>query len=63
MPHNPALLAEDLWGRMASGAAIGNRRASRVPLGPQVANLPHNLKLGHAPANCRNTYGRIPPFR
>ena len=30
-----------MWGRMASGAAIGNRRAGRFPIGPQVTNLPH----------------------
>jgi hypothetical protein len=29
-----------MWGRMASGAAIGNRRAGRVTLGPQVALRP-----------------------
>src|SRR5271165_2172414 len=26
-----------LWGRMASGAAVGNRRATRLPVGSQVA--------------------------
>ena len=30
---------------MVSGAVVGNRRAGRVTLGPQVANLPHNLTL------------------
>jgi hypothetical protein len=38
-----------MWGRMASGAAIGNRRAGRAqrapPIGPQVANLPHNPSI------------------
>jgi hypothetical protein len=33
-----------LWGRMVSGAASGTRRAGRMPLGPQVANLPHKLR-------------------
>ena len=63
MPHDPALLAEVLWGRMASGAAIGNRRAGRLPIGPQVANLPHNLSQLAPAANCLSTYGRIPPLR
>ena len=30
-----------MWGRMASGAAIGNRRAGRLPIGPQ---WPGNLR-------------------
>jgi hypothetical protein len=30
-----------MWGRIASCAAICNRRADRVKLGPQIQNLPH----------------------
>ena len=52
-----------MWGRMASCAAIGNRRACRAqrapPLGTQVTNLPHNYLLCPAPAfatSTANTY-------
>src|SRR5271157_6529414 len=30
-----------VWGRMASCAAIDNRRAGRLSIGPQTASLPH----------------------
>ena len=31
------------WGRMASCAAIGNRRACRLPTGTQFAKVPHEV--------------------
>src|ERR1035438_6191641 len=33
------------WGRMASCAAIDNRRACRLPIGTQLARLPHKRAL------------------
>jgi len=30
-----------LWGRMPSCAAVANRRAVRLAIGPQLTKLPH----------------------
>ena len=33
-----------MWGSLASCVAVGNRHVGRLPIGPQVINLPHRLK-------------------
>ena len=45
---------------MASGAAVGNRRAGRLPLGPQIANLPHRYnRVMYIRVNQRDNVGII----
>src|SRR5271157_5393786 len=44
----PSRLPTILWGRMASGAAVGNRRATRLPVGSRVAfGQPAPHPVGH----------------
>ena len=49
---------ERMWGRMASCAAVANRRASRFPIGPQLTKLPTNTSRGHSARRVIDQPGR-----